>query len=135
MSNGTLCVNGTLGNTAVTVGAGCGFAAGATGVVGRASIAGTLTFQNNSRLLVDVLPPSADAVSVAGDVTVGSNVELRVSGDQTRRGGSWKVVESTGGTLSGDFVFVGGVKGVTLTKVGNAVWLNIPPKGTLIGVR
>ena len=119
----------------MTVGTGCGFAAGATGVVGRAGIAGTLTFQSGSRLLIDVLPPSADAVSVVGDVTVGTNVELRVSGDQTRRGGSWKVVESTGGTLSGDFVFVGGAKGVTLTKVGSAVWLTIPPKGTLIGVR
>ena len=135
VSNGTLCVSGSFGNTAVTVGTGCVFAAGATGVVGRATIAGTLTFLNNSRLLVDVLPPSADTISVAGDVTIGSNVELRLSGDQTRRGGSWKVVESTGGTLSGDFVFVGGVKGVTLTKVGNAVWLNIPPKGTLFGVR
>ena len=135
VSNGTLCVSGSFGNTAVTVGTGCVFAAGATGVVGRATIAGTLTFQNNSRLLVDVLPPAADTISVAGNVTIGSNVELRVSGDQTRRGGSWKVVESTGGTLSGDFLFVGLAKGVTLTKVDNAVWLTIPPKGTLFGVR
>ena len=77
---------------------------------------------------------TADKVSVSGNVNIGSNVQLQVSGDQTR-GMNQIVVESTGGSISGDFVLVGGAtKAVTLTKVGNAVWLKIPFKGTLFRV-
>ena len=129
--NGTLCVNGSLGTASLTVYPGSAFAAGATGVVGRASLAGTMTFQDNSRLLVDVRSSEADTVTVSGNVVIGSNVELRVSDDQTSSG-SWKVVDSVNGTVTGDFVLVGGVNKAVLEKTANAVWLKIPPKGTLI---
>ena len=132
VSNGTLCVNGSLATSSVTVSPGSGFAIGATGVVARASLAGTLTFKDSSRLLVDVQPPVADAVSASGNVVIGSGVELRLSGDQTHSGGQWKVVESTGGTVSGSFVLVGGLKNTKLIQTANAVWLTIPPKGTLL---
>ena len=134
VSGGTLCVNGSLGNTAVTVAANAVFSAGVKDGVGRASLGGTLTFQDNSRLVVDVSSGTADKVSVSGNVIIGSSVQLQLSGDQTR-GMNRIVVESTGGTISGDFVLVGGAtKAVTLTKVGNAVWLKIPFKGTLFRV-
>jgi len=134
VSNGTLCVSGSLGNTAVTVASNAVLSAGVKDGVGQASLGGTLTFQNNSCLAVDVAAGTADKISVSGNVTIGSAVQLVLSGDQTR-GLSQIVVESTGGSLSGDFVLVGGAsKGVKLTKVGAAVWLNIPPKGTLIRV-
>jgi autotransporter-associated beta strand protein len=132
VSNGTLCVRGSLATASVTLSSGSGFAIGATGVVARASLAGTLTFNDSSRLLVDVQPPVADAVSASGNVVIGSGVELRLSGDQTHSGGQWKVVESTGGTVSGSFVLVGGLKNTKLIQTTNAVWLTIPPKGTLL---
>ncbi|MEI6644986.1 MAG: autotransporter-associated beta strand repeat-containing protein [bacterium] len=133
VSNGTLCVNGALGNTAVTVASNAVLSAGLKDGVGQASLGGTLTFQNNSLLAVDVAAGTADKISVSGNVTVGSTVQLVLSGDQTR-GMSQIVVESTTGSLTGDFVLVNGAKGVTLTKAGAAVWLNIPPKGTLIRI-
>ena len=129
--NGTLGVDGSLASASVTVGAGGAFAAGATGVVGRATLAGTLTFQDGSRLLVDSHSSSADTVSASGDVAIGSGVQLRVSDDQTSAG-SWKVVESVSGTVSGNFVLVPGMNKAKLEKTANAVWLTIPPKGTLL---
>ena len=134
VSNGTLCVGGALATPSVTVCAGSGLAAGATGVVGRASLGGTLTFQNNSRLLVDILSSSADTITANGDVAIGSNVELRVS-DDLMSSGSWKVVESTAGTLSGGFVLVEGKNRAKLAKEGNAVWLTIAAKGTLLRIK
>ena len=132
--NGTLGAGGSLASSAVTVGTGSAFAAGGTGVVGRASLAGTLTFQDNSRLLVDTRSTSADTVSVNGNVAIGSGVQVFVSDDQTSSG-RWKIVESVIGTVSGDFVLVGGMnKGTKLEKIGNAVWLTIPPKGTQINL-
>jgi autotransporter-associated beta strand protein len=133
VSNGTLAVSGALSSSGVTVCTGAAFAAGSTGVVGRATLGGTLTFQNNSRLLVDVASTTADAVSAAGNITLTGTVTLEVSGDQTR-GGNWKVLESTGGTITGDFVLSGARIGSTLTKSANSkeIWLDIPRKGTLI---
>jgi len=133
--NGTLGVAGSLSTPSVTVGTGSGFAAGGTGVVGRATLAGTLTFQDNSRLLVDTRSTSADTVSVSGNVAIGSGVQVRVSDDQTSAG-RWKIVESVTGTVSGDFVLVKGMNATAkLEKIDNAVWLTIPPKGTQILVR
>ena len=107
VSNGTLCVNGALGNTAVTVASNAVLSAGLKDGVGQASLGGTLTFQNNSLLAVDVAAGTADKISVSGNVTVGSTVQLVLSGDQTR-GMSQIVVESTTGSLTGDFVLVNG---------------------------
>jgi hypothetical protein len=44
------------------------------------------------------------------------------------------VLESTGGTITGDFVLSGARIGSTLTKSANSkeIWLDIPRKGTLI---
>ncbi len=135
VSNGTLAVRGALSSSAVTVCTGAAFAAGTTGVVGRATLGGTLTFETNSRLLVDVASATADAVSAAGNVTLTGTVTLEVSGDQTR-GGSWKVLESTGGTITGTFVLSGARNGSSLTKSADdkEIWLNIPRKGTLIRI-
>jgi len=134
ISNGTLGVSGSLATPSVTVCAYAAFAAGGTGAVGRATAAGTLTFQNNGRLLVDVAPPSADVVAVTGDVGVGTGVELRVGGDQ-EHSGSWKVVEAAGSVTGSDFVLVGGKHGAYLTRTASAVWLTISPRGTQIVVR
>jgi len=135
VSNGTLAVSGALSSSAVTVCTGAAFAAGSTGVVGRATLGGTLTFQNNSRLLVDVASTTADAASAVGNITLTGTVTLEVSGDQTR-GGSWKVLESTGGTITSDFVLSGARRGSSLAKSANSkeVWLTIPLKGTLIRI-
>jgi len=132
VSNGTLAINGALSSSGVTVCTGAAFAAGSTGVVGRATLSGTLTFQNSSRLLVDVASITADAASAAGNIMLTGTVTLEVSGDQTR-GGSWKVLESTGGTITGDFVLSGARSGSFLTKSNDKeIWLNIPRPGTLI---
>jgi len=133
VASGALGVGSSLASPSVTVAAGSGLSVGVTGVVSSASLAGTLTFQDSSRLLVDIRSSLADTVSVSGNVAVGNNVEVRVSDDATSAG-TWKIIESTSGTLSGDFVLVGGLNRVTLTKVGNAVWLTIPPKGTVLQV-
>ncbi|MDD4018578.1 MAG: autotransporter-associated beta strand repeat-containing protein [Kiritimatiellae bacterium] len=134
VSNGGLCVDGSLASASVTIGPGSAFSAAATGVVGQATLGGTLAFSNNSRLLVDLAPPLADAVSAGGNVTIGDNVEVRLSGDQTRAGGTWKILESVNGTLSGDLVLIGGERGTRLSKDGNAIWLTVPPKGTMIRI-
>jgi len=136
VSNGTLAVSGALTASPVTVCTGAAFAAGSTGVVGRAALGGTLAFQDNSRLLVDVASDTADAISVAGSVTLTGTVTLEVSGDQTR-GGRWKVLESTGGTITGDFVLAGARSGASLTKSAGdtELWLSIPQPGTVIVIR
>jgi hypothetical protein len=137
IGGGTLAVSGALTSSEVTVQTGAAFAAGSTGVVGRATLGRmgrTLRFLDTSRLLVDVTATEADVVEVAGDVEITGTVTLEVSGDQTR-GGSWKVLESTGGTITGDFVLAGARNGSFLKKsVGNKeIWLTIPPPmGTLI---
>ena len=131
ISNGTLGVSGSLATPSVTVCAYAAFAAGGTGTVGCAAIAGTVTFQNNGRLLVDVSKSVSDAVAVSGDVVVGNGVELRASGDQ-EHSGSWKLVEAAGTVQGSDFVLVGGKHGAYLTRTANAVWLRIPPRGTAI---
>ncbi|MDD4017403.1 MAG: autotransporter-associated beta strand repeat-containing protein [Kiritimatiellae bacterium] len=133
VAGGTLGVGTSLASPSVTVASGSGLSVSATGVVSSASLTGTLTFQDSSRLLVDIRSSLADTVSVSGNVAVGNNVELRVSDDPTSSG-TWKIIESTSGTLSGDFVLVGGSNRITLTKVGNAVWLTIPPKGTVLQI-
>ena len=127
-------MEGALAETAVTIAPGCGFGAGTTGVVGRATIAGTLSLQDNSRLYVDVRSSEADTLSVSGNVTVGNNVELKVS-DDPLSGGRWKVIESTNGTLVGDFVLVKGMNTAMLERSANAVWLRIPLKGTVLNIR
>ncbi len=136
VSNGTLAVSGELTSSPVTVCADAAFAAGGTGVVGRAALGGTLTFENGSALLVDVAADTADAISVAGSVTRTGTVTLEVSGDQTR-GGNWKVLESTGGTITGDFVLAGARSGSSLAKSvdGKEIWLSIPQPGTVIVIR
>jgi autotransporter-associated beta strand protein len=135
VSNGTLAVSGALSSSGVTVCTGAAFAAGTTGVVGRATLGGTLAFENNSRLLVDVASTTADAASAVGNVTLTGTVTLEVSGDQTR-GGSWKVLESTGGTITGSFVLAGARSGSFLAKStdNKEVWLNIPRPGTMIRI-
>jgi autotransporter-associated beta strand protein len=134
VSNCTLAVNGALSSSGVTVCTGAAFAAGSTGVVGRATLGGTLTFQNSSSLLVDVPAGAADAVEVAGDVVIGTGVEVRLSGDQ-EKSGSWEIIKSTGGTVQGsDPVLVNGLNGATLTRTATAIVLTIPPMGTLIRV-
>ena len=131
VSGGILGVGGSLAGTAVTVASGCGFGASMTGAVGRATLAGTLTLQDNSRLLVDVGRSEADTVSVSGNVTIGSSVELRVN-DGPTSAGRWKIIESLNGTVSGDFVLIKGMNKIELEKTANAVWLRIPFKGTLL---
>lgn len=131
---GILGVEGTLAESAVTIASGCGFGASTTGSVGQAALAGTLTFQDNSRLLVDVGRSEADTISVSGNVTVGNNVELRVN-DGLLSGGRWKVIESADGTLAGDFVLVGGINTATLERSANALWLRIPLRGTVLILR
>jgi autotransporter-associated beta strand protein len=132
VSNGTLAVSGALSSSGVTVCTGAAFAAGATGVVGRATLGGTLTFQNNSRLLVDVASAAADAVVATGDVMIGTGVEVRLSGNQ-EKSGSWEIIKTTGGTVQGsDPVLVNGLNGATLTRTATAIVLTIPPMGTLL---
>jgi autotransporter-associated beta strand protein len=133
IGDGTLAVSGALEKSAVTVQTGAAFAAGSTGLVGRATLGKTLTFENGSALLVDVAATEADVVEVTKDVTIGTGVEVRLSGDQTR-GGSWMVL-STGGAITGDFVLVGARNGSFLAKRADntEIWLTIPPPmGTLI---
>jgi autotransporter-associated beta strand protein len=135
VSNGTLAVSGALSSSGVTICTGAAFAAGSTGLVGRATLGGTLAFENNSRLLVDVASTTADAASAVGNITLTGTVTLEVSGDQLR-GGSWKVLESTGGTITDNFVLAGARIGSTLTKSANSkeIWLNIPRPGTMIRI-
>ena len=84
-------------------------------------------------MLVDIRSSTADTVSVSGNVTIGNNVELQVSDDLTSTG-TWKILESTSGTLSGEFILVKGLNKATLTKVGNVIWLTIQPKDTVLMV-
>ncbi|MDD2456484.1 MAG: autotransporter-associated beta strand repeat-containing protein, partial [Kiritimatiellae bacterium] len=134
VSGGGLCVAGPLASASVTVGSGSAFSAAPAGAAGQAALAGTLVFNDNSRLLADVDPPFADAVSAAGDVTIGNNVELLINIDQTGAGGTWKILESVNGTLSGDLILTGAEPGTRLSKTGNAIWLTVPPKGTVIQI-
>jgi autotransporter-associated beta strand protein len=131
---GTLGLSGNLGSNIVVKG-GATLSAGAAGGVGTLSTAGLMTFETNSRLRVDVASATADAVSAAGNITLTGTVTLEVSGDQVR-GGSWKVLESTGGTITGSFVLSGARSGSSLTKSPNSkeIWLNIPRMGTMIRV-
>jgi autotransporter-associated beta strand protein len=132
VSNGTLAVNGALSSSGVTVCTGAAFAAGSTGVVGRATLGGTLTFQNSSALLVDVAPPLADAVEATGNVVIGTGVEVRLSGNQ-EKAGSWEVIKTTGGTVQGsDPVLINGLHGAKLSRTATAIVLTIPPMGTMI---
>jgi autotransporter-associated beta strand protein len=132
VSNGTLAVSGALSSSGGTVCTGAAFAAGSTGVVGRATLGGTLTFQNSSALLVDVAPPLADAVVATGNVVIGTGVEVRLSGNQ-EKSGSWEVIKTTGGTVQGsDPVLIGGLHGARLSRTATAIVLTIPPKGTMI---
>ena len=133
VSNGILAVSGALSSSGVTVCTGAVFAAGSTGVVGRATLGGTLTFQNSSALLVDVASPLADAVEAAGNVVIGTGVEVRLSGNQ-EKSGSWEIIKTTGGTVSGDPVLINGLHGARLSRTATAIWLTIPPKGTLIRI-
>ncbi len=133
ISNGTLAVSGALSSSGVTVGTGAAFAAGSTGVVGSATLAGTLTFQNNSALLVDVEAASVDAVVAAGDVVIGTGVEVRLSGSQ-EKSGSWELIKTTTGTVTGDPDLVSGLNGAKLSRTDTAIVLTIPPKGTLIRI-
>jgi autotransporter-associated beta strand protein len=134
ISNGTLAVNGALSSSGVTVCTGAAFAAGTTGVVGRAVLGGTLAFQDTSRLLVDVASVTADAVVAAGDVVIGTGVEVRLSGNQ-EKSGSWEIIKSTAGTVQGsDPVLIGGLHGAKLSRTTTAIVLTIPPMGTMIRV-
>jgi autotransporter-associated beta strand protein len=134
VSNGTLAVSGALSSSAVTVCTGAAFAAGTTGVVGRAELAGTLTFQNSSALLVDVAATAVDAVVAVGDVVIGTGVEVRLSGDQ-EKAGSWEIIKSTSGTVQDSVpVLVNGLHGATLSRTDTAIVLTIPPMGTLLRV-
>lgn len=132
VSNGVLGLSGNLGSN-IVVKSGAKLSAGAAGGVGTLSTAGLMTFETNSRLLVDVASGTADTITAVGNVTLTGMVTLEVSDDQLR-GGSWKVLESTGGTISGTFVLSGARSGSTLTKSVNSkeIWLTIPPKGTMI---
>ena len=131
VSNGTLAVSGALASSGVTVCTGAVFAAGSTGVVGRATLGGTLTFQTGSALLVDVAPPLADAVVVTGNVVIGTGVEVRLSGNQEKYG-SWEVIKTTGGTVTGDPVLINGLNGAKLSRTATAIVLTIPPRGTMV---
>jgi autotransporter-associated beta strand protein len=134
VSNGTLAVNGALSSSGVTVCTGAAFAAGSTGVVGRATLGGTLAFENNSRLLVDVVSTTADTVEAAGDVVIGTGVEVRLSGSQ-EKSGSWEIIKTTTGTVQGsDPVLINGLHGAKLSRTATAIVLTIPPMGTLIRV-
>jgi len=131
VSNGTFGISGTLGTGTVTVCDGCVFGAGATGVVARAALGGTLALMDNSKLWVDVQGAAADTISVTGSVSIGNGAELQVSGDQTH-GGNWKVLESVTGTVSGTFTLAGALHGTRVSYTANAVWLNVPFRGTLL---
>jgi autotransporter-associated beta strand protein len=134
VSNGTLAVSGALSSSAVTVCTGAAFAAGSTGIVGRATLGSTLAFENGSALLVDVASVTADAVVVTGDVTIGTGVEVRLSGNQ-EKSGSWEIIKTTGGTVQGsDPVLINGLHGAKLSRTATAIVLTIPPKGTMIRV-
>jgi autotransporter-associated beta strand protein len=134
ISNGTLAVSGDLSSSGVTVCTGAAFAAGSTGVVGRATLGGTLTFQNSSALLVDVAPPLADAVEAAGNVVIGTGVEVRLSGNQ-EKAGSWEIIKSTGGTVQGsDPVLVNALHGAKLSRTTTAIVLTIPAMGTMVRI-
>ncbi len=133
VSNGILAVSGVLSSSGVTVCTGAVFAAGSTGVVGRATLGGTLTFQNNSALLVDVAPPLADAVEAAGNVVIGTGVEVRLSGNQ-QKSGSWEIIKTTSGTITGDPVLINGLNGAKLTRTATAIVLTIPPRGTMVQI-
>jgi autotransporter-associated beta strand protein len=134
VSNGTLAVSGALSSSGVTVCTGAAFAAGSTGVVGRATLGGTLTFQNSSALLVDVAPPLADAVEATGNVVIGTGVEVRLSGNQEKYG-SWEIIKTTGGTVQGsDPVLINGLHGARLSRTATAIVLTIPPMGTMIRI-
>jgi autotransporter-associated beta strand protein len=134
VSNGTLAVSGALSSSAVTVCTGAAFAAGSTGIVGRATLGGTLTFQNSSALLVDVAPPLADAVEATGNVVIGTGVEVRLSGNQ-EKSGSWELIKTTTGTVQGsDPVLINGLHGAKLSRTATAIVLTIPPRGTMIRV-
>jgi autotransporter-associated beta strand protein len=130
VSNGTLAVRGALSSSAVTVCTGAAFAAGSTGIVGRATLGGTLSFENTSALLVDVTTV-ADTVEAAGDVVIGTGVEVRLSGNQ-EKSGSWEIIKTTTGTVTGDPVLVNGLHGARLSRTDTAIVLTIPPMGTMI---
>ncbi len=132
ISNGVLGLSGNLGSNIIVKG-GAKLSAGAAGGVGTLSTAGLMSFETNSRLLVDVASATADTITAVGNVTLAGTVTLEVSGNQLR-GGSWKVLESTGGTITGSFVLSGARSGSSLTKSANSkeIWLTIPPKGTMI---
>ena len=132
VSNGVLGLSGNLGSNIVVKG-GAKLSAGAAGGVGTLSTAGLMTFETNSRLLVDVAAGTADTITAVGNVTLTGTVTLEVSGDQVRAVNT-KVLESTGGTITGTFVLSGARSGSTLTKSANSkeIWLTIPPKGTMI---
>ncbi|MEI6644664.1 MAG: autotransporter-associated beta strand repeat-containing protein [bacterium] len=134
VSNGVLGLSGNLGSNIIVKG-GAKLSAGAAGGVGTLSTAGLMTFETNSRLLVDVASATADTITAVGNVTLTGTVTLEVSGDQLR-GGSWKVLESTGGTITGSFVLSGARSGSKLTTSANSkeIWLTIPPKGTMIRI-
>jgi len=132
VSNGTLAVSGALSSSAVTVCTGAAFAAGSTGIVGRATLGSTLTFENGSALLVDVVSITADAVEVTGNVVIGTGVQVRLSGSQ-EKSGSWEIIKTTTGTVQGnDPLLINGLHGAKLSRTATAIVLTIPPKGTLI---
>ena len=134
ISNGTLAVSGALASSAVTVCTGAAFGAGSTGIVGRAELGGTLAFENDSALLVDVESAAVDAVVAVGDVVIGTGVEVRLSGNQ-EKSGSWEIIKTTTGTVQGiDPVLIGGLHGANLSRTTTAIVLTIPPMGTLIRV-
>lgn len=138
MTNAVLCGTGTLGSN-VTVNVGGILAAGTTNantVVISTAIAGTLTLQDNSRLLVDVQSLSQnDLITVAGNVTLTNTLKLEVSGGVTRSG-TWTILQSTGGTISGTLptTVLGAPKGASLAKSGDSkqLLLTFPPQGTMI---
>jgi fibronectin-binding autotransporter adhesin len=138
MTNAVLCGTGTLGSN-VTVNAGGILAAGTTNAntaVISTAIAGTLTLQDNSRLLVDVLSLSQnDLITVAGNVSLTPTLKVEVSGGVTRSG-TWTILQSTSGTILGTLpaTVIGGTKGATLTLSTDSkqLLLTFLPQGTLI---
>ena len=77
---------------------------------------------------------AADAVEVTGDVTIGTWVEVRLSGNQ-EKSGSWEVIKTKAGTLQGgDPVLVNGQHGAKLSRTATAIVLTVPPKGTLVSL-
>ena len=103
-TNAVLCGFGTLGSN-VTVGAQAMIAAGTTNSIGSATIAGTLTLLNNSKLLVNVQPGLADKISVTGGVTTAGTIYLEVRGTPPTSRRLTVLQCSGGGTISGSGTF------------------------------